>query len=50
MFEKDCFLRANPDIYKMMQNDVSLKNIATIDELRNLNLEYIRSPILYTKI
>ena len=50
MFEKDCFLRVNPDIYKMMQNDVSLKNIATIDELRNLNLEYIRTPILYTNM
>ena len=45
--ERDYFLQANPDIYRMLQNDTSLKNIATIEELRNLNLDYIRLPQLF---
>ena len=47
MTERDYFLRANPDIYYMMQNDTSLKNIATIQELRSLNLDYMRLPQLF---
>lgn len=45
--ERDYFLKANPDIYRMMQNDTSLSSIATIQQLRNLNFEYIKCPQLF---
>ena len=47
MTERDYFLKANPDIYRMMQNDISLANIATIQQLKNINFEYIRCPQLF---
>ena len=47
MTERDYFLRANPDIYRMMQNDMSLKNIATSQQLKGLDLEHIRCPKLF---
>lgn len=47
MTEREYFLKANPDIYRMMQNDTSLANIATVKQLRNLNLEYLHCPQLF---
>lgn len=48
MTEKDFFLQANPDIYRMMQNDTSLVNIGTLSELRNIDLEYLKVPQLFS--
>jgi hypothetical protein len=35
------------DIQKMMNNDVSLKNIASLEQIKNLNLYYLRCPQLF---
>ena len=47
MKEYEYFLKANPDIRKMMNNDVSLKNIASLEQIKNLNLYYLRCPQLF---
>ena len=47
MKEYEYFLKANPDIQKMMNNDVSLRNIASLEQIKNLNLYYLRCPQLF---
>lgn len=48
MKDKRLFLQLNPEIADMLDNDISLKKICTIDELKSVNLQSIRVPILYT--
>lgn len=41
------YYKLDPKVEKMTKNDTSLRSIGSINELKNLNLEYIRLPQLY---
>lgn len=47
MNKQELFLQANPDIFRMLQNDISLKNICSCEELRIQNLDSVSLPCLY---
>lgn len=45
----DLFLRANPEINRMLQNDVRLKEVGVLSELRSMTFKDNQFPILFRR-